>query len=296
MGASGSSITSSRTSTSSSTSDRRPDPLRAAFAVLRLTHPFPSLLDGAVVAAVAVLAGGDAATAARLGWSMTALQAAIGTVNDLIDAPADAGRKPGKPIPAGLIPARAARVLALAAATLGLALTLPSGIGLLVLAVVVLAIGLAYDRWAKGTAWSWLPFAVGIPILPMYGWYGTTGALPPGFAVLLPAAVLAGAGLAIANARVDLERDRAAGTSSVAVHLGSERSWWVSIAVLAAAAAVLIGLTPDLGALVWLGLAVTAAGALRSWRATPIGREHGWRLQAIGVGIVGVGWVAGTLT
>ena len=33
---------------------------------------------------------------------MTALQASIGSLNDLVDAPRDAGRKPGKPIPAGL--------------------------------------------------------------------------------------------------------------------------------------------------------------------------------------------------
>ena len=31
---------------------------------------------------------------------------------------------------------------------------------------------------AKGTAWSWLPFAVGIPLLPVYGWLGAAGALP----------------------------------------------------------------------------------------------------------------------
>ena len=34
--------------------------------------------------------------------------------------------------------------------------------------LVVIAIGLAYDLRLKGTAWSWLPFAVGIPILPVY--------------------------------------------------------------------------------------------------------------------------------
>ena len=37
---------------------------------------------------------------------MTALQVSIGTLNDLVDAPRDAGRKPGKPIPAGLVTPR----------------------------------------------------------------------------------------------------------------------------------------------------------------------------------------------
>ncbi len=39
---------------------------------------------------------------------MTLLQFAIGTVNDLVDAPRDAGHKPGKPIPAGLVTRSAA--------------------------------------------------------------------------------------------------------------------------------------------------------------------------------------------
>ena len=79
------------------------------------------------------------------------------------------------------------------------------------LAVVVLAIGYGYDLAFKGTAWSWVPFAVGIPLLPVFGWLGAAGSLPSSFAVLLPVAVVAGTGLAIANARADLERDAAAG-------------------------------------------------------------------------------------
>ena len=49
---------------------------------------------------------GDVPTAVRLGVSMTALQASIGILNDVVDAPRDAGRKPSKPIPAGLVDAR----------------------------------------------------------------------------------------------------------------------------------------------------------------------------------------------
>ena len=93
----------SRTSTRSSTSDAAA-PSRGRVAVLagfvRLTHPFPSLLDGIVVAAIALIAGGEVGTAVALGVSMTALQGSIGTLNDIVDAPRDRGMKPGKPIPA----------------------------------------------------------------------------------------------------------------------------------------------------------------------------------------------------
>ena len=51
------------------------------------------------------------ATALRLAVSMTALQVSIGTLNDIVDAPRDAGHKPGKPIPAGLVTPGIARAV-----------------------------------------------------------------------------------------------------------------------------------------------------------------------------------------
>ncbi len=166
---------------------------------------------------------------------MTALQFAIGALNDVVDAPADAGRVPPKPIPGGLVAARTGLLVATIAAIVGLALAVPSGPALVLLGGVVLAIGAVYDLVAKGTPWSWVPFAVGIPILPVFGWYGAAGALPGFFVVLVPMAVLAGAGLAIANARVDVEDDTRAGVASVATALGPDRAWWINAALMAAA-------------------------------------------------------------
>ena len=171
-----------------------------------------------------MVAGGAVPVAIVLGLSMTLLQFAIGTVNDLVDAPRDAGHKPGKPIPAGLVTVRGARVVAVGSAVAGLVLAFVGGPWLVALAAVVLAIGLAYDLWAKGTTLSWLPFALGIPLLPVYGWYGATGSLPELFLVLVPAAANAGAALAVANAMVDTERDEAAGVRSIALALGPTRA------------------------------------------------------------------------
>ena len=59
---------------------------------------------------------------------------------------------------------------------MGIGLALGSGLGRPCSSrVVVLAIGYGYDLRFKGTAWSWLPFAVGIPLLPVFGWVGATG-------------------------------------------------------------------------------------------------------------------------
>ena len=250
------------------------------------------------------------ATAALLGLAMTALQAAIGALNDLVDASHDAGRKPAKPIPAGLVSRGLARSIIVLAGGLGLALTAVArpaepAVGRILmagLAVVGLGIGASYDLRAKGTAWSWLPFAVGIPLLPVFGWFGATGSVPIWFIVLVPMAGLAGAGLAIANARADLERDLEAGVGSVAVRLGSRTSWHVHAALLGSAAAAAVGwllatdtTVPTLG-LVAIGLAAIGWG-LWLGRAGDAGRrERAWQLEAVGTAAVAVGWLASVAT
>jgi 4-hydroxybenzoate polyprenyltransferase len=229
---------------------------------------------------------------------MVSLQAAIGALNDVVDAPRDAGRKPGKPIPAGLVSPLAARVVAAAGAALGIGLSLPSGPVATVVALLILAVGGAYDLRFKGTPWSWVPFAVGIPLLPFYAWLGAAGRLPSAFAILVPAAALAGAALAIANALADVERDRAGGTASVVTRLGWGRAWWVHAALHAA----VIGLA--LIGLAWLagtgsrllpvigGAAVVAVGVGLTAGRRPGWRERGWEVEAVGVGFMGVAWIS----
>ena len=250
---------------------------------------------------MAFLAAGDGATALRLGAGMTALQGSIGALNDIVDAPRDQGLKPGKPIPAGLVAKGLAWTVVAAGAALGLGLSAPSGVSTLALAVVVLAIGYGYDLVFKGTVWSWLPFAAGIPLLPVYGWLGATGGVPGLFGILLPAAVVAGAALAIANARADAERDTAAGIESAATRLGGERSWLVSAGLLAVvvvvALATLSGSSPSVAVLggaivavivIGLGIAIGRSGDSRQL-------ERAWELEAVGMGLLVAAWLAGTV-
>lgn len=229
---------------------------------------------------------------------MVALQAGIGATNDIRDAPADSGRKPGKPIPAGLVSPRGALGAAVVAFAAGLALAVPSGPAVAALAVVVIGIGLAYDLRLKGTAWSWLPFAVGIPLLPVYGWLGT-GDLPPIFLVVVPTAAVAGASLAISNALVDLERDRAAGLDSVALALGARRAWLLHVGLLGTVVGAAVGIAAALGgappqiAIVALAGLVPLAGARLVRSADPRRRERGWELEAVGLALLATAWLAG---
>lgn len=231
---------------------------------------------------------------------MTLLQLAIGTVNDVVDAPRDAGHKPGKPIPAGLVPSAAASLLAIGLSLAGVALAASVSVPLAALGLAVLGIGLAYDFVLKGTAWSWLPFAVGIPLLPVFGWIGATGTVPVASVILLPTAVVAGAALAIGNSFVDVDRDRAAGGSSIAAALGPHRAGIAAEALLvivwiAAVGSALVAGTA-LVALVALslaaGLPVVAADVARRRGASSDRRERAWQVEAVGLACAAVAWLA----
>jgi geranylgeranylglycerol-phosphate geranylgeranyltransferase len=247
---------------------------------------------------VAVAAGAGWDLALRIGVSMTLLQLGIGTVNDVVDAPRDAGRKPGKPIPAGLVGRQAAGLLALAAFFGGGALAASVSLALGALAVVVIAIGLSYDLRLKGTVWSWLPFAIGIPILPVYGWLGAAGTLPPAFAVLVPVAMVAGAALAIGNALVDVERDEAAGVTSIAAGLGVNRAAATTSLLLAAVLGAAVGTAAvvgrPIGTVALLGLlgAIPVVASLRAGERDSRGRELSWRAEAVGLAALAAAWVA----
>ena len=264
----------------------------------RVVHPFPSLLDAALTAVFVLVAGGSAATAARLAVGMFCLQGAIGVANDLVDEGLDRGRKPGKALPRGLISHRLARVEFVVLLVVGLVLSAISGPAVLAVAILGEGIGLCYDRWLKGTIWSWVPFAVGIPLLPVYAWLGATGSLPAAFLALLPAAMVAGAGLAVANLLADVERDAAAGVDTLATRLGPDRAWRVGAALqltVVGIAALTLVAAGGRG----LGVAVSAVGSVvlltgvaAARHGRPVIRERAWELQAAGVGLLGAGWVA----
>jgi 4-hydroxybenzoate polyprenyltransferase len=256
------------------------------------------VLDGIVTVAIAGIAGTGPIRALQLGFAMTLLQASIGALNDIVDAPADAIGQPWKPIPGGRVAARTARLVVAGAAASGLLLALLAGPATLVVALAVLAVGYGYDVRLKGTPWSWLPFAAGIPLLPVFAWVGAAATLPAVFGVVIPGAVAAGAGLALGNALVDVDEDRLAGVRSPAQVWGAASTSWLSsillagVAVVASATAVLLGLG-FLPVVVSAGLGATAVVAGRWLRsADHTVRERAWQAQAAAVGALAAVWLA----
>ncbi len=265
--------------------------------VLRLVHPFPSLLDASVTAAVAAIAGAGAVAVVNLAAAMLLLQMGIGAANDWADAPADGTAQPAKPIPSGMVRGAIAARIALGAAAAGLVLAALAGPAPLAVAAAGLSVGLAYDLRLKGTSWSWVPYAVGIPLLPVFAWVGATGSLPAPFAVLVPIAMLAGAALAVANALADLERDRSAGTETVATSLGLDRARRIGAALQGLVVAAALGSAVAFGgdaawvALAAGGSAIVLAGLAIGWSGRPAVRRLSWEVQAVGVGVVAGGWI-----
>ncbi len=246
-----------------------------------------------------MIAGADGVVAARLALAMLGLQFAIGTANDLADTARDRIGHPWKPIPAGLVRTRAAQIVFTLCAGSGMALAASVRVESLAVGAIGLADGLLYDLRLKGTPMSWLPFAAGVALLPVFAWVGATGSLPVVFFGIVPMALLAGAILATTNALADLESDRAADTASVATKLGRRRTLALN-GLLLIALQVIAGVTSVAAktSFAWLlaELAGAALGGLGFWLARSRD-EHtarlAWEIQALGILVTGVGWLAG---
>ena len=246
---------------------------------------------------------------------MLGIQFSIGSLNDVVDAPRDAVAKPRKPIAAGIVDPRFASVLAGGGAAIGLALSAASGPSTLLVGACCLGLGWLYDLRLSRTVVSWLPLSLALPLLPIHAWLGAAGTVPGSLLTLVPIGVLAGAGLALANGLVDVDRDAATRRSAIVVRLGRRRAWLLqTVALGAAAASALIllpgspadggGLPGDAGPLVaafgrpalLLGCACLALGAGVLISNRPGLRERGWELEAIGVVGLGIGWLAAVAT
>src|SRR6266542_1890878 len=191
-------------------------------------------------------------------------QYAAGALNDAIDVErdVDAGRAADKPIPSGAISRRAVTVLALASGLASLGFALALGPATLGLAAVGLACAWSYDLWLKGTAASVLPFAIALPLVPLFG-YGAAGRFPPVLWWAWPIGALAAVAVPyLVAGAIALGSGLAAGDAPV-----------VLVGVVLAAA---------------LGLAALAAGSGADQRH----RRVAYRLLLAGLVALALGWAA----
>ena len=248
------------------------------------------------------LAFGLVAMRAEPRWDRLALlagllignQYAAGALNDAVDADADAAAGRDKPIQRGVISRRAVATAAVAAGVASLAFGAALGPATFLLAVVGLACAWSYDLWLKGTMFSALPFAVAVPIVPLFG-YGAAGRFPAVLWWAWPIGALLAVATHLADALPDVERDRATGVRGLATRLGVGRA--AAVAAACYAAAVAIALVSGLAAgdrpvvlagaalATVLGLAAVPAGA-----RGPAGRRVAYRLLLAGMAALALGW------
>src|SRR5215218_4257974 len=264
---------------------------------LELLHAAPGFTVIAVGLAFGLVAARDDPRPGRLALLAAMLagnQYAAGALNDAVDAPADAAAGRGKPIQRGAISRRAVALLAVAAGVASLGFGLALSPATFALAVVGLACAWSYDLWLKGTVWSALPFAVAVPVVPLFG-YGAAGRFPAVLWWAWPIGALLAVATHLADALPDVERDRATGVRGLATRLGVGRA--AAVAAACYAAAVVMALFSGLAAgdrpvvvagaalAVVLGLAAVPAGA-----RGPAGRRVAYRLVLAGMAALALGW------
>jgi 4-hydroxybenzoate polyprenyltransferase len=173
---------------------------------------------------------------APLLFAMLGGQLVIGVTNEIVDYADDAVHKPSKPLPRGDVSMRGAKVMLL----IGLAMMVCCGVALgwpsFVLLVAGSGLGVAYDLWLKRTRWSWLPYLLALPLLPIWV-FVTLGRAVPALLLLYPLGALAAIGVHFAQALPDVASDRAAGLVTATSRLGARRVYWLAwIAALSAPA------------------------------------------------------------
>jgi geranylgeranylglycerol-phosphate geranylgeranyltransferase len=158
---------------------------------------------------------------------------------------------------------------------------------------------MAYNFWAKGTAWSWVPYGVFIPALPVWA-FVAADEFTPMVLLSFPLGILMSLALNVANTIPDLEGDKQYGLQGIAHRLGLKHSSlvvWTCFGVTI----ILLALTPSLlgndpayllpGIL--LGTALLIIMVIDCVLSRSVASlRRGWYLSAAIAAILGMAWVA----
>ncbi len=268
---------------------------------LVLPHAVPIIVVMTATAGFAVVAAGGWPGGWQLFWLLGAMfgaQLVIGVVNELVDADLDAVAKPKKPIPAGVVSRRGARIVALGGVILMATFSVQLGLASLALCSLGTATGVAYSLWFKRTIWSWIPYLVALPLLPIWVWTALS-TVDRGLLAIYPIGAAAIVAVQIAQSLPDIDADRGSNVRTLAVALGSSRAryscWGATLLAALLAAGLAPGLTDDPW-WVWLAAAVACGlvgvNAIIWKRDANTGALACFPCIAIGVAALGIGWAA----
>lgn len=209
----------------------------------QLSHPVPVLFHTIVVtifALVAVWPHFNWGIIALVVAAHVAMQLSIAILNDYCDRRLDTLGRKNKPIPLGLVYPREALVVGLFMIALMVMLLLPLPPLALLISCIYLVLGQSYNLGLKSTPLSGIVFALAIPLIPLYAFFGV-GHLLPVIVWLVPVAALLGVGVNLANSLSDIDEDAANGARTLAVVLGT-RGVYLTCPLLIIFSIILIGI------------------------------------------------------
>lgn len=277
----------------------RPSTREIVHGYLVLPHAVPIIVVMSATAAFALIA-------AR-GWPGTGVmvslllamfggQLAVGAINEIVDADLDAQTRPSKPIPAGLVSFRGAWSVAIIGLVLMTVFSLTFSVPVLLVCALGTGVGIAYSLWFKRTIWSWVPYLIALPLLPIWVWLALS-TVDPGLFAIYPIGAAAVVAVQIAQSLPDVEADGRENVQTLAVALGSRNAQVACWGALALAAVLAAGLAPWLtDTSWWVWAAALIAGALIGvnvaiWlKNARAGALATFPCVSAGAVVLGIGW------
>jgi len=170
---------------------------------------------------------GDIRRVLLLGLSVIAIYGSVGSLNDYCDYSLDKMAKPAKPLVRGLVSRSYAMKQAWVLGPIGLLLSLALSWQTACFAAIVLIFGVWYDVWAKRSLFSWVPYAVGIPSLPMWG-FAAAGRFERELLLVYPLGAMLSLGLNVSQTLPDREEDAAFGLKGLVHRLDQRSALWLA--------------------------------------------------------------------
>lgn len=263
--------------------------------VLRVLHPFPSVLVAVVTVVIVPFADPDAELALYvvLGLGMLSYQFAIGVANDLADVEADRIAKPWKPIARGAIDQRTAVLLVTGLVGAGALLT--SGLAVVpwLAGVAGLACGLLYDVHLKRTRWSWLPWALAFPLIPVWV-YAAADAWDPLLWWAFPLGAVLALSLYFANQAPGADQEAELGVTGLAQGVGERRARALALGLfgLAASGAIGVLLVKQTAAAMLAAIAAGIAAILAPRASLALGRDGMFAVLAVGAAALAIAFLS----